>query len=224
MSFYHNPRVITDQLVFYIDAGNVKSYPKTGDTVYDLSGNNNHPTTISSSMSWDSGFGGQFVFDGTGLSSMLIPTALPSASPGISIEVWFWRNTNVTNTYIWDARAGGGTYLFTNWGANINWGNVALYNNPEAYTANSPMWGNWHHFTAVSELGVGTTVYIDGLNEYFVEGVADRDLGTGFRIGSRYTNGTYWRGFMSLFKIYTKALTASEVKTNYIATKGRFGK
>jgi len=40
MSYSNGPRIVTDGLVLYLDAGNSKSYPGSGNTWYDLSGNN----------------------------------------------------------------------------------------------------------------------------------------------------------------------------------------
>ena len=39
MATEYNPRIVTDNLVFYVDAGNTKSYPGTGTTWTDLTGN-----------------------------------------------------------------------------------------------------------------------------------------------------------------------------------------
>ena len=44
MSLFHNPNMITNGLVLCLDAGNTKSYPNTGTTWTDLSGNSNTGT------------------------------------------------------------------------------------------------------------------------------------------------------------------------------------
>jgi hypothetical protein len=43
-----------------------------------------------------------------------------------------------------------------------------------------------------------------------------------FRVGVATNLNRYYRGIISKFKIYNKALTAQEVLQNYNATKGRF--
>ena len=40
MAVGYNPRIITDKLVFCVDVANTKSYPGSGTSLYDLSGNN----------------------------------------------------------------------------------------------------------------------------------------------------------------------------------------
>ena len=42
MSNLYGPRIVTDGLVLHLDAGNRKSYPGSGSTWYDLSGQDNH--------------------------------------------------------------------------------------------------------------------------------------------------------------------------------------
>jgi hypothetical protein len=47
MALIYSPRISRDGLVLYLDAGDKNSYPGTGTTWYDLSGNNNHFSILS---------------------------------------------------------------------------------------------------------------------------------------------------------------------------------
>ena len=40
MALHHNPRIVTSGLVLALDAADINSYPGSGTTWYDLSGNN----------------------------------------------------------------------------------------------------------------------------------------------------------------------------------------
>jgi hypothetical protein len=42
-------------------------------------------------------------------------------------------------------------------------------------------------------------------------------------LGREVNGGYYWDGFISIARIYTKALSAAEVLQNYNANKGRYG-
>ena len=44
MALVHSPKIVTDNLVLCLDAGNTKSYPGTGTTWNDLSGNSHNGT------------------------------------------------------------------------------------------------------------------------------------------------------------------------------------
>ena len=46
MSRLYGPKIVVDGLVLMLDAGNPKSYSGSGNTWYDLSGNNKHATLI----------------------------------------------------------------------------------------------------------------------------------------------------------------------------------
>ena len=48
MSLHHNPRIVTDGLILALDTANPKSYPGSGTTWYDLSGNNYHASFVGS--------------------------------------------------------------------------------------------------------------------------------------------------------------------------------
>lgn len=49
MAFFHSPNIVTDGLVMYVDAANPKSYPGSGTTWYDVSGNG-HNLDLGSSV------------------------------------------------------------------------------------------------------------------------------------------------------------------------------
>jgi len=64
MSTRYNPSIVRDGLVLYFDAANTKSYPGSGTTWYDLSGNERHGTLINE-PTFQSHNLGCFQFDGT---------------------------------------------------------------------------------------------------------------------------------------------------------------
>lgn len=72
MSYYNGPKIITNGLVLYLDAGNIKSYPGTGTTWNDISNNSLN-----------------FTGDGTRI------TSLSGAGSGSS---WSTNTTGVLNT------------------------------------------------------------------------------------------------------------------------------
>ena len=61
---YNGPHIATDGLVLYLDAANIKSYPGSGTTWSDLSGNNNSGT-LTNGPTFSTGSLGSIVFDGT---------------------------------------------------------------------------------------------------------------------------------------------------------------
>ena len=63
MGIKYNPRVVTDGLVFCVDAASKRSYLGTGTTWTDLAGSNNGTLTNGPTFSSDNG--GSIVFDGS---------------------------------------------------------------------------------------------------------------------------------------------------------------
>ena len=64
MSAHANPDIVTDGLVLCLDAADKKSYPGSGTTWTDRSGNGNN-STLTNGPTFDSANGGSIVFDGS---------------------------------------------------------------------------------------------------------------------------------------------------------------
>jgi len=90
MSLSRGPKIISNGLVLYLDAANNKSYPRTGTTWYDLSGNNNNGT-LTNGPTFNSANGGSIVYDGADDSVNL--SLVSSNVNNVTTEVWFKANT-----------------------------------------------------------------------------------------------------------------------------------
>ena len=63
MGLSHSPNIVTDVLVLCLDAANRRSYPGSGNSWLDLSGNGNNGT-LTNGPTYSSANGGSLVFDG----------------------------------------------------------------------------------------------------------------------------------------------------------------
>ena len=63
MATLYSPKIVTNGLVLCLDAGNNKSYPGSGTTWNDLSGNNNTGSLVNG-PTFTGSFGGSVAFDG----------------------------------------------------------------------------------------------------------------------------------------------------------------
>ena len=61
---FANGKIVTDGLVLALNAADRNSYPGSGTTWFDTSGNNNH-ATLNNGTAFNSGFGGYMQMDGT---------------------------------------------------------------------------------------------------------------------------------------------------------------
>ena len=90
MSFHFSPRIITDSLVLYLDAGNTRSYPGSGVTWTDLSRGGNNGV-LTNGPTFNSGNGGSIVFDG---SNDYIQTTNINLTNTNAVSVDFWCKLN----------------------------------------------------------------------------------------------------------------------------------
>jgi hypothetical protein len=101
-------------MVLYLDAGLTSSYPGSGSTWYDLSGNNNHGTIIGATYS--SSQGGVLGFDGSNdYVSFGTVSNIPIGNDNYTVSIWF--NTTSSDT------TGG----FFGWGAYNNTNQVNAF-------------------------------------------------------------------------------------------------
>ena len=232
MALAHSPKIATDGLVLCLDAGNTKSYPGSGTTWSDLSGNGNNGSLQNmDGANLDSANGGSLTFDGSDeyvISVTATSLGINSASNSFTISVWF--KTTVTGEY----------YLFDNYnGSNdislrIDDGSIEVLLAPSGGTGiiNSVKFGsgynnnNWHNFTITWNGSNVLTAYADGINigtnTTAISGSFETNAA--FQIGKRpFGSPTRFSGNIANVSVYNKALSASEVKQNFNAFRGRFG-
>jgi len=212
--------IVTDGLVFNLDAGSTISYPRNGNTWYDLSGNGNHGTLINSpSFSTDNG--GGIVFDGSNDSVQLYKDGVELGFVENSFSVTIWYNAdNTTNNAPLFSSAGGGyrKYLHYVLRGHLHMG---FYSND---TSNgSPSTNTTYCASFVYDSSALTQkIYVNGsLNATGSSKPPLLSGGGDFKIGGRYSG--WYDGKIFQIMAHSKALTSEEVLQNYNAQKGRFG-
>jgi hypothetical protein len=225
MGTYYNPRIVTDGLVLALDAANAKSYPKTGNTTYNLVSNNLNGS-LSNGASYVADNEGLYTFDGV---DDRIITNFISFGNNASWECVFkcTQSVNAYNMYM-------GRYLpyfaFYN-GDRIMFSNSIGGSQQTIYSAVNLSVNNFYHVICTTQYdGANTTarIYVNGVldpnSATFSgaqnDGYTDRE----FTLGAWYeTSGEPFKGYIGLVRVYNKALTAAEVKQNFNASRGRYG-
>jgi hypothetical protein len=207
---------VTNGLVLYWDAGNLDSYPGTGTTIYDLSGNGNNGTLVNG-VGYNQTNGGVLTFDG-------VDDYVISYNPNLS---------NTTSTVMGAARYSGGTrgrminstdvnWLIGHW-TNSTENYYALgWVSPVQYGANDT---NWRIYAALGDQpGDSYSSYVNNTLSYGPNsnGSSGPD---GISIGAQTYSGTseFSTGQFSFVLVYNRILTAAEMTQNYNYFKGRFG-
>jgi len=243
MSYSFGKSIVTDGLVFYVDAANSKSYPGTGTTWSDLVGSNDG--TLTNGPTYSSVNGGSIAFDG--VNDYVDTSFRPSGYGEISISAWFKTSSTsyaaLLGSYSgYDATNSNGFGVSLNRGSTIPQTNAIHYfgrvgtgqsNDQQSYITGTNLTdGNWHHLTITHKLSTGTvTMYFDGVSQSVTNTAAttsgpwgsfefDTFLAATNNQGSGAT--AQMNGSISCMSFYDRVLTASEAIQNYNALKNRF--
>jgi hypothetical protein len=239
MASLGGPNIITNGLVLQLDAANNKSYPGSGTTWRDLSGNGNNGT-LTNGPAFNNQNGGSIVFDGVDDSiSVLNNSSLNFSTNPFTISIIMYirrsglfgsreygiinKNTTFQNSTGWGMELS--TYGFTSPFDSINY---------QFYNTGQSVWGNsntsiqvptntWFQITGVRN-STNASLYYNGI---LITEKSSNDMGLSV---SNATNivmgynswGVYFPGNIALTQIYNRALSALEVEQNYNATKARF--
>jgi hypothetical protein len=223
MGITYNPKVITDGLVFCLDAASKRSYPGTGTAWTNLVGGNNGTLTNGPTFSSDNG--GSIVFDGSDDYAHF-----PSNSAGIqfsgdiTVEV-FLKPSTLSGTW---------NNFVTKWFGGQDW-HFALKGDSGGYKLNVYTSSDYdlyaNSFIPANEWFLASFTLVNGgLLTFYKNGVQDgshssvsRSNSAGYlRISDHRSGYGITNGMVSSVRIYNRALTADEVLQNYNTTRGRF--
>lgn len=219
--------LVTDGLVLNLDAGDPRSYPGSGLTWTDLSGNGNTGTfgAGSSAPTYSNANGGSIVFDGSD-DYITLPSNTSISSSQITIEAWaLHTNSSQTTSFIggYGDTGNQGYWLGKNgstWGFSIGAGGSNYYQ----------LAGSTYSSNTVVHL-IGT---FDGsIMKFYMNGILSTTYGVSGNISysgvipyigqiTGLSTNRYWTGSIYAFRIYNRALSAAEVAQNYDALKVRY--
>jgi len=231
--------IITENLVFHIDAANTDSYPGSGTTVSDLVGSND--ATLNNGTLFTSDNGGAFIFDGIN-DYISIPDnnvfsfGNSSADSPFTFEAWI-NPTDATNFRIIAKFASGVREYFFSTSTDdtlicVLYDYSSNFIFEYAKTTSTLSDGQWAN-VAVTYDGRGGAGARNGIEIYIngqIQTVTRVVNGTytamknGFQpvdIG-RFNATTFANGKLSVLKVYDTDLIASEVLQNYNALSSRY--
>jgi hypothetical protein len=213
MALFHSPSIVTNGLVLCLDAGNRKSYPTTGTTWTDLSGNGNTGTLINmDGTNFNSANGGFLTFDGT---DERVNTLNVSSLTNMTIEMWIYDTRSSGNRDILTYNESSASYTFN--GTTFRTDRNGSAGRSFAGVGNPPL-NTWYRFCYVKngDLYINETRYTGSGTDTLPSGIIS--LGN-----SRTDINNRLNGRISNAKIYNRALTSTEIAQNFNATRSRFG-
>lgn len=235
MSLGHGASIVRNGMVLHLDAANVKSYSGTGTNWNDLSGNGNRGTLVNG-VGYSSANNGSVVFDGVDdYINFLNPQQLSLNT--FSYVCWFKPTFNTAGFDTLFSRENARHYL-----GYTDQGQYQVFLRGDLYATNgsleTPVGSSdlvkadaWQcvHFNADWPTSTFSIYHNGSLNWQLTNSL----LGTSFinnlsndaTIGSRYAGGTAnkFLGGISYFAYYSRVLSATEIKQNFEALRGRYG-
>ena len=221
-------KIVTNGLVLALDAADRNSYPGTGTTWNDVSGNEN-TGTVSGSANFSTINGGNFSFPTSG--SFVFPenSALNTQTPTVEV----WARTNATNQNgFWFEKGNVNTqYSLFLENTNIIWrhyfSNLSNYNNLTVPAATYINTTNWFQIAGTFTSGA-RRIYVNGVlvaSDAQTGTIATNTNGSSIGVygGFNGSRGYYYNGNIGTVKVYNRALSATEIAQNYNAQKSRFG-
>jgi hypothetical protein len=212
MGIAYNTSIVRDGLVLYLDAANPKSYPGTGTSWFDLSGNGNNGLLTNGPI-FENTNKGCMSFDGINdhvSFSYVQPTQTTSSS--FTWSVWIFTTRNSFGDLIIGNR--NNVLFFTK----LTTKRFEYY--PSVITSDTPI-NEWMNITIVKN-GTSLNYYRNSvLISSITTSVTKTELP--FFIGGDPTAGEYFLGKISQALIYNRNITENEIKRNFEATRGRYG-
>lgn len=219
-NFVTGKGLITSAAVLHLDAGNTSSYPESGTTWTDISGNANNGT-LTNGPTYSSANGGHIVFDGSNdyvsLSSGI------SSTDNLTYEAWV--NPSLLNDFRvllnHDNWASGYVHFqFSN-----NRLQFALNGESDKYSTYTFSTNTWYHVVAVYSKSLKTvSFYVNGnLTNTETYSNPPTISNTSIKLGAWNGTGRFFNGKIGLIRIYAKTLNSSEVLNNYNVSRARFG-
>lgn len=227
MAFSYSPKIVTDGLVLYLDAGNAYSYVSGSTNWNDLSRSQangsliNGPTFSSADL-------GSIVFDGNNDYIDLGNPNLYKFTTNFSISAWALYSQIKTQwpaiiakgdqAYRISANENGTKFHF---GINNSTTTSIFFDSTINFELNK-----WY-YTTLTFTNIKLTGYVNGIesgNASFASPTSCYNNPYNVRLGSNEQGGgRFWPGRISGVQFYNRVLSAEEVLQNYNATKGRFG-
>jgi len=236
MSVNYNPKIVTNGLVLYLDAANIKSYPGSGTVWNDLSGNGNHGTLVNS-PTFDNK---SIVFNGTKNGSypyISLGNNKCQYQDNFTVET-ICKFPNLPNNAGNPCLARHPIVNNNSWGYNLAvietglirfniYNTVGTGNN--VYSLASVIGNNYFHTISIKS-GVNLYLYLNGIYQ------STAQLSTNvvyyhasyptFLIGGYGVCGAdtfYATGNIAIVKVYNRVLSVAEIQQNFNAIRSRYG-
>jgi len=221
MALSHNPLIATSGLVLALDAANTKSYPGSGVSWYDISGNNNHATLVNSPTVTS----GCLVFNGTNQYGTVSHNSTLWNGQTFTLIAGCYKTTATSSRGIVISKDS--NYIDTSFNNNGYKIMDSFYNASATQTlfyGNSAVQNAWRIHTYTYN-GSSANMYENGIiaSTNTISGLLMNTGGSLYLCNYDGGGAYYFGGSVAFFHVYNRALNSGEVLQNFYAVRGRFG-
>jgi len=215
MGIFRGPNIVRDGLVLALDAGSERSYPGTGTTWYDLSGNGNNAQLESSPT-----FSNKHLnFNVSGAKARINS---PVGGAGTTTaQIWYKRD-EISSSTSWRTLLGADTANRHHLISQASSRELGVWDGSFRGFGYTPIAdGLYHSYVIVYDNAATASLYVDSI---FISTIAIvLNLAT-YPIGNigNWNSSTYWAGNIDRVVLYNRSLTVDEIEQNYNAQKNRF--
>jgi hypothetical protein len=210
MGTYRGPNIVTDGLVLALDAGSTRSYPGSGTTWYDLSGNENNGTLSAAAIGTTTS--GTMTFNGTD-TTISIPS--PNLASSNFTVIGVAKRTSGTGRLI---SAGLNNWLLGHWGSFSRACYALGWITPSTGYDDTVD----HIYCVTGDISGNTYTFYDNNVDYTPYPTAGTAGPNGFVLGKYFGGSEYGTGTITVLLAYNRVLTSAEITQNFEAAKGRF--
>jgi hypothetical protein len=222
--------IITNGLLLNLDASRLSSYPNTGTTWYDISGNVNNGTLTNGPI-FATASGGQITFDGIDDNVNMGSNSAFNLT-NISISIWVKLDTTASNNFIvgryFNTTVDNGWVIYysptTQKILFIGRESEALFiSNQSTNNYNVNTWYNIVCTKSANTWSIYSNGVLDMSQSIGLGNVAFAN--NNMQFGGMFTNfgNNYGKHSIGSIHMYNRALSATEITQNFNATKSRFG-
>jgi hypothetical protein len=231
MAVGYNPSIVSEGLVFYLDAANRRCYSGSGLTANGLVGGIGN--TLNNGVGFSTSNAGYFIFDGT--NDFIDSNVDFGFDSTISATMSLWlRTTNLSQRGGILGKAGSSNWewtlsqgidssgiFFWYWkvDSNVNLSiSVSNFFESNVWKKVDLVWSHTSNTLTFYRNGIGITSSTPASSSF-------QNRASNISIGYTYNlfNNNYWAGQMGSVHLYQRALTAQEIAQNFNATRDRYG-
>jgi hypothetical protein len=239
MAFGNGPRIVSNGLVLALDAADKNSYPGSGTTWRDISGNNNNGT-LTNGPTFSSASGGSIVFDGVDDN---VTFGSPNMNISCTVNQWIQplsgsATTMGTLSYVTVNSATAVLYSQLIKSSNTWYHQILVSGYPAGYATemniyfqsnitqfveNNTPYNFCFTWERISSLSSTLKTYLNGVYREQQQLTSDYWANTASLATATYNMLPAYKGNIATTLFYNKALSAQEILQNYNAQKSRFG-